>query len=195
MSSPSLLQIERHNSILALDAVQLTLLQGRGTPLYSVAADGDTQPLARRTCAISLCTCVALYSASRGGSTAALDGSESAMANDSVKFNEVIVDASAISDWPTFHSVFSKAFGFPDFYGHNMDAWIDCMSYLDEPESGMSAVHTPPNGIVLLKLLNAKEFSKRCPEQFSALNECSAFVNWRRRERGGAPVLALSYYE
>jgi RNAse (barnase) inhibitor barstar len=26
-----------------------------------------------------------------------------------------------ISDWDSFHSVFAEVFGFPDFYGRNMD--------------------------------------------------------------------------
>jgi hypothetical protein len=69
------------------------------------------------------------------------------------------------------------------------------MSDLDDPESGMSAVHAPPNGIVLVKVANARSFATRCPEQATALNDCAAFVNWRRCEQGGAPVLALSYHQ
>lgn len=115
------------------------------------------------------------------------------MTNGAVPFNEVAIDASEIVDWPSFHSVFAKAFGFPASYRHNMDAWIDCMTGLDDPESEMSAVHVPSNGIVLIKLVNAKAFASRCPEQAAALSECAAFVNWRRCEQGGGPVLALSY--
>jgi RNAse (barnase) inhibitor barstar len=112
-----------------------------------------------------------------------------------VPFREVIIDASEILGWPSFHSVFAKAFGFPAFYGHNMDAWIDCMSALDDPKAGMSGVHAPPNGIVLVKVANARAFAARCPEQAAALNDCAAFVNWRRCEQGGAPLLALSYHQ
>ena len=43
---------------------------------------------------------------------------------------EVTVDFSKIMDWDTFHSVFGKKMGFPDFYSKNMNAWIDCMSYV-----------------------------------------------------------------
>jgi len=117
------------------------------------------------------------------------------MTNGDVPFKEVAIDASEILDWPSFHSVFAKAFGFPNFYGRNMNAWIDCMTDLDEPGTGMTEVHTPPGGIVVVKILNAKGLSERCPEQFEALNRCSAFVNWRRREQGGSPLLALSYHE
>ena len=118
------------------------------------------------------------------------------MASDNnASFMEISIDAADIRDWPTFHTVFANALGFPQFYGRNMNAWIDCMTSLDDPGAGMSKLHAPQKGIVLLKVVNARDFAKRCPEQFSALNECSAFVNWRRREQGGAPVLALSYHE
>lgn len=30
-----------------------------------------------------------------------------------------------ITDWESFHEVCREVFGFPDFYGMNMDAWID----------------------------------------------------------------------
>lgn len=112
-----------------------------------------------------------------------------------VPCKEVTVDASGILDWPSFHFVFAKAFGFPAFYGHNMDAWIDCMRDLDDPGAGMSTVHAPPNGIVLIKVLNAEAFWIRCPEQAAALSDCVALVNQRRCEQGGAPVLALSYHQ
>jgi len=50
----------------------------------------------------------------------------------------VRVDCDRITDWESFHSVFADVFGFPNFYGRNMNAWIDCMSYLDEPKAGIA---------------------------------------------------------
>jgi Barstar (barnase inhibitor) len=44
----------------------------------------------------------------------------------------VEVPMSQINDWDTFHDTFAQALGFPDFYGRNMDAWIDCLTYADE---------------------------------------------------------------
>ena len=105
------------------------------------------------------------------------------------------VDCGAITDWSSFHAVFAKAFGFPDFYGRNMDAWIDCMSSLDDPGEGMSKVHCALGGVLTLQLTNVKSFKLRCPEQYAAIVECSAFVNWRRNQNGQASVLALSFHE
>jgi RNAse (barnase) inhibitor barstar len=105
----------------------------------------------------------------------------------------VKVDTRKIIDWPTFHSVFSEAFGFPRFYGQNMDAWIDCMTYLDDPDAGMSQIHAPMGGVVVLQLENVKDFAQRCSELYAAIIECSAFVNFRRIELGEEPILALSF--
>ena len=33
------------------------------------------------------------------------------------------IDTARIKDWDSFHNVFAEAFGFPGFYGRNMDAW------------------------------------------------------------------------
>lgn len=82
-------------------------------------------------------------------------------------------------------------FGFPAFYGKNMDAWIDCMTSLDKPEEGMSTVHCASGSILTLELNNANDFAKRCPEQYEALVHCAEFVNTRRIEVGETAVLAL----
>jgi hypothetical protein len=106
----------------------------------------------------------------------------------------VNLDTRRITDWTTFHTVFAEVFGFPEFYGRNMDAWIDCMTCLDDPSSGMTAISAPPGGVIVLQLEHADDFARRCPEPFAALVDCGAFVNWRRIKAGNPPVLALSYF-
>ena len=106
----------------------------------------------------------------------------------------VTIDASRISDWDSFHDVFAETFGFPGFYGRNMNAWIDCMTYLDDPQAGMTSVHVAPGDVIVMRMSGVADFKKRCPEIYDALVECSAFVNYRRIERGDPAVLALSYY-
>jgi RNAse (barnase) inhibitor barstar len=105
----------------------------------------------------------------------------------------VAIDSSLISDWETFHSIFAATFGFPPFYGNNMNAWIDCMTYIDDADAMMSAVTVEPGKCLTLQLNGANEFARRCPEQFAALLDSVAFVNWRRIEDGKPAVLALSY--
>jgi RNAse (barnase) inhibitor barstar len=107
----------------------------------------------------------------------------------------VKLDAGRITDWDSFHDVFAEAFGFPAFYGRNMDAWIDCMTSLDDPSAELSRVHAPPGGVVVLELQHVDNLIERYPEQYGTLIECAAFVNWRRIELGQQAVLALSFYK
>jgi hypothetical protein len=103
----------------------------------------------------------------------------------------VRIDGAQLRDWDSFHSLFASAFGYPCFYGRNMDAWIDCMTSLDAPEDGMTSVHGSASDPVVLQLDNASAVPK---EIFDALVECAAFVNWRRLEIGQPAILMLSFY-
>ena len=110
-------------------------------------------------------------------------------------YSEAVIDLDEIHDWPSFQAVFKRVMGFPDFYGTNMNAWIDCMTRVDAPEDGMSNVHAPRDGVLVLTLISVADFKKRCPEIFDTLVGCAAFVNYRRLEKGDPPVLSLSYHE
>ena len=96
-----------------------------------------------------------------------------------------------IKDWESFHSVFRAALGFPEFYGRNMNAWIDCMTDIDDPSGGMTNISVARGELVALRIDDAPDFEQRCPEQYRALIECTAFVNYRRVKVGEAPVLTL----
>lgn len=102
----------------------------------------------------------------------------------------IAIDGSSIHDFDSFHSVFAEAFGFPDFYGQNMSAWIDCMTSIDSPEDGMSTVHGTANDPVVIHIEDAASIPKSV---IDALNDCAAFVNWRRLESGMPAILAVAY--
>jgi len=106
---------------------------------------------------------------------------------------KVSLDCDIITDWQSFHGEFSKAFGFPDFYGKNMNAWIDCMTYLDNPAAGMSAIHCDRGSVLVLELLHVKAFRHQFPELYEAIVDGVAFVNWRRLKTGDPAVLAISF--
>ena len=106
----------------------------------------------------------------------------------------VAIPTKRIRDWASFHDVFVELLGFPSFYGRNMNAWIDCMTSIDDPDAAMSRVHAGDGGIVILQLDDVDDFAARLPEQYAAILEASAFVNWRRIEQGGGAVLALSFF-
>jgi len=104
----------------------------------------------------------------------------------------VKIDSRRIIDRDSFHDVFAEAFGFFDGYGRNMDAWVDCLTSLDDP-GDMTQVHAPAGSVVTLQIDHVDDFAERCPDLYEAIVECSAFVNWRRIDHGGSPVLALSF--
>jgi hypothetical protein len=104
----------------------------------------------------------------------------------------VAIDGAAIVDGAAFHQIFADAFGFPAFYGRNMDAWIDCMGYLDEPKAEMSEVHLAPGEVLTIAVLNADRFKSQCPEMWLSFLECAAFVNWRLVDKGKPAIVAIS---
>lgn len=85
----------------------------------------------------------------------------------------VRIDCDRIADWQSFHAVFAAALSFPDYYGRNMDAWIDVMSDADvvAPHAGQ--------GVVVLDLAGAESLRTRLPDIWNGLVECTLFVNRR----------------
>ena len=93
------------------------------------------------------------------------------------------LDASRILDWESFHDVSAEALGFPAYYGRNLDAWVDCVDSLARADGT----------VFTLLVSGCAAFRLRCPEQYAALVECSAFVNWRRAVADEPPVVALAF--
>lgn len=104
------------------------------------------------------------------------------------------IDTKKIMDWPSFHWVFQKALGFPDFYGKNMNAWIDCLSGLDDG-SAMCRFALQRGEMLHIEISNTADFLARLPEAFTELVTCTAFVNGRVRQAGNPPTVALVYLE
>ena len=105
----------------------------------------------------------------------------------------VKIDASKIQDEESFHTAFAEVMGFPNFYGRNMNAWIDCMSYLDDPDAGMTKFFVAADEMCVIDFLSSEDFAKRLPEVFSSLVECTAAVNQRAKESSRSPLLALAF--
>mgnify|MGYP001298707782 CR=1 FL=1 len=107
---------------------------------------------------------------------------------------EIRLDASKFLTWKTFHSYFQRKFGFPDFYGCNMNAWIDCMRDLDKPEFGMVKTISVNKGqYAVFRILNADTLKSKSPDIYLALIECCAFINRSRVEGGELPLVFLSF--
>ena len=102
------------------------------------------------------------------------------------------IPTSSISDWRTFHDVFAQTLGFPEFYGRNMDAWIDCLTYRDD-DDGLSDIIVQGGDVLTLQLDEGTTFRNRCPDLHDAIVDGVAVVNLRRIEGGMRPIVALAY--
>tara|TARA_R110000868_G_scaffold306510_3_gene567747 strand:- start:1919 stop:2212 length:294 start_codon:yes stop_codon:yes gene_type:complete len=89
------------------------------------------------------------------------------------------IDGKKLTDWNSFHSEFKRELEFPDYYGENMNAWIDCIDDLtDKP--------------TILQIENGGLLKKNNPELFEAILECGTFVNYRKIESGKKPNLLIA---
>lgn len=103
------------------------------------------------------------------------------------------IDADKIHNADSFHAVFDQAFGFPGYYGENMNAWIDCMFCLDDPDSGLTTAKVEKGQVMVLLIENAQSFKTRCPDIFDSLIECAGFVNYQRIENNYPAILCLAF--
>ena len=102
----------------------------------------------------------------------------------------VSLDGRRIADWKDFHAECQTAFGFPDFYGRNMDAWIDCMSGVRDGD-GMSKFVLNEDETLCIEVLHSSSLQQKAPEILDALEDCAAEVNERCLEAGQKPPLSL----
>ncbi|MBB4634793.1 barstar family protein [Longimicrobium terrae] len=102
------------------------------------------------------------------------------------------INTAAISDETSFHAEFDRALGFPGWYGENMNAWIDCMSYLREEDSaGMANVTLGREEVLLVELPDAERWRAQFPAIAAELWDCTAIVNRRYVNDGESPAIAL----
>jgi RNAse (barnase) inhibitor barstar len=102
----------------------------------------------------------------------------------------VRLDGEKINSWDAFHSESQAAFGFPDFYGRNIDAWIDCLSTLREND-GMTKFVLGPYETLQIEVPHSDILRKQASEIFRALKEYTAIVNRLYVENGEEPALGL----
>ena len=105
----------------------------------------------------------------------------------------VRVQTSQIVDEASFHLVLKDLFGFPSWYEANMDAWIDCMSYLDDPERNITGFELAPNEVLVTELVGAESFVERSPRVFSRFIGANVAVSERYREQMGEARVLLTF--
>jgi hypothetical protein len=102
----------------------------------------------------------------------------------------VTLDTRIIVDKPTFHAACASAFEFPELYGRNMDAWIDCMSSLTD-EHPLAGFRLGSDECLLLRVPDFEALEERVPEVARSLIACTAIVNRRYAEFGDSARIVL----
>ena len=102
----------------------------------------------------------------------------------------VRLDGERIKDWDSFHSECRREFGFPEFYGCSMDAWVDCLSYLRDDE-GMTKFRLKPDEVLHIEVAHAGLLKKAAPEILDDLTFCVIAINERYEDYGEKPALKL----
>lgn len=98
----------------------------------------------------------------------------------------ITIDLATVNSQQDLHAAFKEKMGFPDFYGMNWDAWLDCMSDIGEvaERSMTSNILLKKNEELTIILEGAAEFSEQFPELMKHLVEVTASANRRYLNSG-----------
>ena len=104
------------------------------------------------------------------------------------------LDLSKVKSWDSFHEMFKSELGFPDFYGRNMNAWIDCMGDIHE-KTDMINLFLPYDTGLTLRFTHSRFFKLKHPKIYRTLKDCTAFVNKEHIEHDhpGAATIKLEF--
>ncbi len=100
------------------------------------------------------------------------------------------INGANIIDWDSFHTECAQAFGFPEFYGRNLDAWVDCLSYLRDAD-GMTRFQLAENEKLEIVLLNAAQMKAQVPDILEEITYCIGGINERYQDYGEQEALVL----
>ena len=93
-------------------------------------------------------------------------------------YKQFTIDGTAITDWKAFHNVFKETLNFPEYYGANMDAWIESMAEIKES--------------LLITITDSETLKENAEEIYFTLLECAALVNSIKLDEGDESVIAVS---
>jgi RNAse (barnase) inhibitor barstar len=102
----------------------------------------------------------------------------------------VRLNGELLTDWDAFHTISQEVFGFPVFYGRNISAWIDCLSYLRDEDS-MSSIRLGDDELLSIELSHSDLVLQRFPELIEELQFCVEMINERYDDYGEKPALRL----
>ncbi|MCB9233275.1 MAG: barstar family protein [Bacteroidia bacterium] len=88
-----------------------------------------------------------------------------------------------------FHETMKNTFGFPDFYGKNIHALIDCLSSLRFPEDAMSLLFLEEDEYLLMEIKGYLLANEQVKDQ---LVFAVGFVNHRQFLKGRQLSIVIS---
>ncbi|MBI3229391.1 MAG: barstar family protein [Burkholderiales bacterium] len=100
------------------------------------------------------------------------------------------LDGALIKDWDSFHDECQRAFGFPEFYGRTLDAWVDCLSYLRDAD-GMTRFQLGTDEKLRIEILHAEQMRQQVPDILEEISFCIGGINERYGDYGEQAALEL----
>lgn len=94
-----------------------------------------------------------------------------------------VIDGTAIHDWDSFHNECARVLGFPTFYGRNLNAFADCLQYLDE-DVGMTRYVLEEGETLEVRVSSSGHLRKSAPDILDALKDTVEHVNRNYHVRG-----------
>ncbi|WP_431221814.1 barstar family protein [Serratia sp. L9] len=102
--------------------------------------------------------------------------------------NKVKINFSKIKTLDDFYTELSNIFGFPGFFGRNINALIDCLFSLRYPQDEMTKIHVADSECLLIELCN---FSLATSEIKETLIVTIENVSLKCKEKGQEPSIIL----
>lgn len=101
-----------------------------------------------------------------------------------------VIDGTAIRDWESFHDECARKLGFPGFYGRNLNAFVDCLNYLEQ-DVGMTRFVLKPGETLDVRITNSADLQSVAPDILQALRDSIGYVNRNYDERGLPALVRL----
>ncbi|AYG99818.1 barstar family protein [Pectobacterium parmentieri] len=100
----------------------------------------------------------------------------------------IFLDFSSISNLDELYDELALQFGFPDFFGRNIDAVIDCIFGVRYPDEGMTKINISGSGCLSLNIRNFSSADVKLKDSVIYIVE---FVNYKYQFKGLEPAILL----
>ena len=107
-----------------------------------------------------------------------------------MQFKPLTLNLQDVDRLSIFYQQLSHTFGFPEFFGNNLDAAIDCLSSLYIKEEGLTNICLQQGEYLLLKVIGLSCCSSKIQRAFLTIIEATQEI-WDELNIDGAILLYL----